>query len=336
MQADERNLQAPSTGSNTANLFPVDDTTTDFYDWPLLAAGCILSHTLLDALMVQAIYNPDIISFWESLTGTGKKGYCSSADSTFCSQSNDAKKVKLRASTVSTLSPMKLRRSVSDICFGEKGKEIKEIKLEEKKKDECNLTTSLSEQMDLHKGHSKKRSSETKTAQSFKVDEESKDFLSLPHRNSAPDNESKTVQGLQDGRSKPTGTYRNSNGTTREGDDQSKLDGEIPFSSGRQSSFDKVGIPQIFVGKTFDVLFHSFLECEGAIPIALYRAHHNGNTNIPTNSNQFRFNESNKEVTRAPSNALLPIVVTAPAMETMLLSTDEVFILWRTALASCL
>ena len=33
-------------------------------DWPLLCSGSVMSHTLLDALMVQSVFTPDILSFW--------------------------------------------------------------------------------------------------------------------------------------------------------------------------------------------------------------------------------------------------------------------------------
>ena len=29
----------------------------------------VLSHTSLDALMMQAVFEPDILAFWEALTG---------------------------------------------------------------------------------------------------------------------------------------------------------------------------------------------------------------------------------------------------------------------------
>jgi hypothetical protein len=37
------------------------------FDWPLIAAGSVLSHTLMDSLMVQSIFHPNILNFWEVL-----------------------------------------------------------------------------------------------------------------------------------------------------------------------------------------------------------------------------------------------------------------------------
>ena len=54
-------------------VFLRDQITTDKKngksDFPLLQSGSIFSHTLLDALMVKAIFTPDILAFWEALTG---------------------------------------------------------------------------------------------------------------------------------------------------------------------------------------------------------------------------------------------------------------------------
>ena len=35
------------------------------------AAGSLLPHTLLDSVMVQTMFNPDVLSFWEAVLGTG-------------------------------------------------------------------------------------------------------------------------------------------------------------------------------------------------------------------------------------------------------------------------
>ena len=54
-------------------VFLRDQITTDKKngksDFPLLQSGSIFSHTLLDALMVKAVFTPDILAFWEALTG---------------------------------------------------------------------------------------------------------------------------------------------------------------------------------------------------------------------------------------------------------------------------
>ena len=39
-------------------------------DWPLLCSGSVMTQSLLDALMIQSVFTPDILAFWEALTGT--------------------------------------------------------------------------------------------------------------------------------------------------------------------------------------------------------------------------------------------------------------------------
>ena len=59
-------------GNNTNSGETVID--DELYDWPMLASGSILAHTTLDALLVQAIFNPHILNFWEGLLDFGLKG----------------------------------------------------------------------------------------------------------------------------------------------------------------------------------------------------------------------------------------------------------------------
>lgn len=107
------------------------DATTDFFDWPLLAAGCIYSHSLLDALTVQAIFNPDIISFWEAVTGTGQRGRCSSSPTDKLSECWECHESKpcTAVSTLASLGPMKsmmkVRRSLSEVMFFSKNEPIR-------------------------------------------------------------------------------------------------------------------------------------------------------------------------------------------------------------------
>ena len=85
----------------------------DFSDMPLLAAGCVFCHSLLDSLMVQAVFNPDIVCFWEAVSDTGQKGLCSSSTDTQaggwnrdrCSDWCDP----LAVSTLASLRPMRMR-----------------------------------------------------------------------------------------------------------------------------------------------------------------------------------------------------------------------------------
>ena len=46
------------------------DTTTSnllLYDWNLVSAGCVLTQSVLDSLLLQSLHNPDIVSFWIAL-----------------------------------------------------------------------------------------------------------------------------------------------------------------------------------------------------------------------------------------------------------------------------
>ena len=45
-------------------------------DFQLLQSGSIFSHSLLDALMVKAVFTPDVLAFWEALTGDITTLYC--------------------------------------------------------------------------------------------------------------------------------------------------------------------------------------------------------------------------------------------------------------------
>ncbi len=61
-----------------------DDITADDYithreiefDFPLIAAGSLLPHSLIDSLIIQNIFNPDLLNFWEALLRCGDKGKC--------------------------------------------------------------------------------------------------------------------------------------------------------------------------------------------------------------------------------------------------------------------
>ena len=43
--------------------------TDDFYDWPLLSAGCLFVQTALDSLIAQSFLYPNIVNFWEVILG---------------------------------------------------------------------------------------------------------------------------------------------------------------------------------------------------------------------------------------------------------------------------
>lgn len=51
-----------------------DESSDDIYDWPILAAGSILTHSLFESIMVQVIYNPNLLNFWETALGIGTLG----------------------------------------------------------------------------------------------------------------------------------------------------------------------------------------------------------------------------------------------------------------------
>lgn len=300
-QEPPRIAGTPCTDSISGNSCFVDD--ADYYDWPLLAAGCILSHTVLDALMVQAIYNPDIISFWEALTGAGKQGNCGVPANTFRSNPEDSKVDLVRGSTVT--SPMKLRRSLSGICMREKRTGIMEEKLEEKKKIGRADTPNEQDEKSFVSP-----SSSNNQFSAVNLIGETEDSVPIPDRNSPKD-------------SKKSGfvRFQPSDKLDHEANEKARTARDFV---GRPGSFDKVDIPQIFVGKTFGHLFNSFLEQQGAIAIALYRSHYRY-SNVPE--------ENNRTNLRSSSSTLLPIVITAPAMETILICGDEVFILRRSYLS---
>lgn len=46
------------------------------FDFPLIAAGSLLPHSLMDSLIIQNIFNPDLLNFWEALLRCGDKGRC--------------------------------------------------------------------------------------------------------------------------------------------------------------------------------------------------------------------------------------------------------------------
>jgi hypothetical protein len=52
-------LNAPSVPMATTNLL--------LYDWNLVSAGCVLTQSVLDSLLLQSLQNPDIVSFWTTL-----------------------------------------------------------------------------------------------------------------------------------------------------------------------------------------------------------------------------------------------------------------------------
>lgn len=60
-----------------------DEDFSHFFDWKLIAAGSIFSHSILDTLIVNCMFNKDVLSFWESITKTGYRGLCSSKKCTY-------------------------------------------------------------------------------------------------------------------------------------------------------------------------------------------------------------------------------------------------------------
>lgn len=94
-------------------------------------------------------------------------------------------------------------------------------------------------------------------------------------------------------------------------------------SQSKRSLFDKICVPQYFIGKTFGCLFHSFLVDEKAIAIALYRTQMNTDQRSQAESDD----SSPRNSFQGASGVSLPFVITAPATETILQFRDEVFLL---------
>ena len=321
------------------NIANAVNATTDYYDWPLLAAGCILSHTLLDALMVQAIYNPDIISFWEALTGSGEQGKCtSSADSDRVS-SNQDKSVPVRTSAVAALSPMRLKRSVSEAMFGGSNKNLT-TRLNATQKDDHKVRGRMNPLFDGQVLGEEEQIKTSMTATPGLINGESKP--STPRRrhsenqlsNALTPNVADSIESEKDWpkfvcpREMADNSDKVKTNSCRE--DQNKINSVIQSCGRQRSSFDKVDIPKIFVGKAFSILFYDFFDRDGSIAIALYRLH----TDVATSHSRRQGvhkskGECNQEEPNSSNCTPLPFVVTAPAMDTLLLSTDEVFILKR-------
>jgi hypothetical protein len=63
----EANINFLRNNDSSSSIDDDDPFSLNEFDWPLIASGSVLTHTLLDALMMQSVFHPDILSFWESL-----------------------------------------------------------------------------------------------------------------------------------------------------------------------------------------------------------------------------------------------------------------------------
>ena len=300
------------------DLFIADDVCVDYYDWPILAAGCVFSHTLLDALMVQAMYNSNIISFWEALTCTGDKGKCivndhqrnvTDGDILDDSCRDGRRKNYQRDSFIAnstkvgsekTLRSSPISKSISHINqdVAEGGNPIEKgnigIKIEWRNKG----STSAANEQFIHEFP-------IHTEADFAVCHKSKESPSSPS----------SCDILSTG---------DRNGEV--GEEKTEAGSTCPREDSCRSLLDKIVIPPIFVGEAFSVMFTSCFHYNGIIVIALYRLHNEEHASATaerrSEKREYR-SKANKRIVKT----LLPFVVTAPPMNTILLSTDEIFIL---------
>jgi hypothetical protein len=290
-------------------------TTADFYDWPLLAAGCVLSHTLLDALMVQAVFNPDIISFWEALTDIGQRGKCGNSMFTSTDQSDDNRNHSVQKVPFHS-SYQGINTSISNSASVEGEERIG-------KKEPVNNLSLHPHLKDLDRDR-------YGYASLWKNDEEK----CLSHENDNIEKDVEMKEGFADQRKNERDIDNNSSSDEENADidddsssDENSFDPNknLPtFGSRSGSSFDKVDIPDMFIGKSFGYLFQSFFENEGAIAIALHRS--------KKEFQQQKMNESNLQQKLDANISNLPYLITAPAMDTILLPADEIFIFRRSFL----
>jgi len=213
---------------------PPREVSESFFDWPVIAAGALLPHTLLDSIMTQAFFNQDAVSFWEAVMQTGLQGVCHEA-ATADSGSGDGKAQTRgdwpsnhstigggngRSSAFASLAPPPppIKRSLSDILFADRGS-----------------------------------SSFTSPGQSF-----------LEHT-AVVDRERYVIEGNSSSSSESS----DSAGSTPAGDDR-KGSGP-PAPAVPPSCFDKVEVPVFLAGASFERLFHAFLDTTGAIAIGIFR-----------------------------------------------------------------
>lgn len=314
-------FKTKSSDSYSGNLLLMDDATIDYYDWPVLAAGCVFSHTLLDALMVQAIYNPDIISFWEAIMKTGEQGQCTV-------NANHANHANHRNSTVELV---RFRKNLSEtLCDKRKGGSVQNpMEMKTAVEGQSMLIPSLVS----HTSHEmlEKRMTESEY-----------DFSSRIGR--GDDNDTSAAEGQPYDKSQTHGIanhsvgqlhHDNVNSISTNGSvslesytagNEGKSDTTSSSQNRCQGLVDKIAVPDTFVGKTFSAFFHSYFEHDGTIAIALYRSHSAVHTPYLDTRNR---HDGKNEIEKQSLGTLLssPYVVTAPSRDTVLFSTDEIFIL---------
>ena len=299
------------------DLFLTDDACVDYYDWPILAAGCVFSHTLLDALMVQAMYNSNIISFWEALTCTGDKGKCAVNDhqKLFSDVLNESCRDGIgegieRDAPIANSTEAGSAKGYGS-CYispsiSQGNQDTSEGKqFIEKCKDKINMERMKKRDVSAVRDHFN-HEFPTHTEANFTVCDESKDSLSsLSSANIA--STSDHIGEVEE--------------------EQAKAGTESPHENSCRSLLDKIIVPPIFVGKAFSIMFSSCFQYNGIIIIALYRLYNEESPSYAAEGRNEKKREYRSETNKRSVKTVLPFVVTAPSMKTILLSTDEVFIL---------